>query len=246
MPESRTEDQETLSVVPSTPPSPPAVKAEPLVPPLPSVPQETKSVDILELLRSKTHFLNKKGTSLEIINVKTGVIDYTLKNNPDGTFSDLPMVHQRDTNGVPVLVQANPTGEVAVYNTAFSPITLEIICQKILEGHNITDICKEPGMPDYNVICRWRREYPEVASALEMARKDRAEALRDRIMKKAEDTYARSEGRKEETVALGVLLDATKWTTGVDNEKYNPKTKVEATVSTPTVIQVVTGIVRDR
>lgn len=127
----------------------------------------------------------------------------------------------------------------------YNPLVLDLLCQRIVEGKGVTEVCKESGMPSYNTLCKWRRQYPEVGVAIENAKRERAEILRDKIMVKAERTYASKEGTRDEVPALAVLVDATKWTTAVDNEKYNPKAKIEANIAMPTVIQVVTGISRE-
>lgn len=49
---------------------------------------------------------------------------------------------------------------------------------------------------------------------------------------------------KNDAPAQALKTETYKWAAGTDHEKYNPKTKVEATLNTPTVIQVITGIDR--
>lgn len=205
----------------------------------------SKEIDILELLRDGRHFSEKRGDMIHIIDSLTGntVVLYT-----DSRTAHVPttLVEASLPSGVTVWTQTGVNPIAAMRKEiVYNPITIDLICQKIAEGGSLTRICQEEGMPSYNTLCRWRRAHPEIGVALDTARKDRAEALRDKVISQAEMTMMNKENTRDEVAALGVLLDATKWTTGVDNEKYNPKAKVEANISMPTVIQVVTGIVRE-
>lgn len=198
------------------------------------------SEDILDLLRDGRHFANKVGFLTQIIDSLTGdiVVQYT----------------EADKGGLPVALERNvlPTGEtvwtengrtldlVSPRTSVYTPVVLDILCQRVAEGGAITEICKQPDMPTYNVLCRWRREHPEINLALEMARKDRAESMRDKALKTAEG----AEG-KDPISGDQLRVDTYKWAASTDDAaRYSPKAKVEATVSVPTIIQVNTGIER--
>lgn len=57
----------------------------------------------------------------------------------------------------------------------FSQVIADLICTKVCEGASLTQICKEPGFPSYNVVVRWRRENLDFAVDLKRAFEDRAE-----------------------------------------------------------------------
>ncbi len=50
---------------------------------------------------------------------------------------------------------------------------------------------------------------------------------------------------KNDAPAQALKVETYKWAAAMDHERYNPRTKVEATINTPTQIIVNTGIVRD-
>jgi transposase-like protein len=122
----------------------------------------------------------------------------------------------------------------------YSPMVIDQICDLLVNGGSLTKICQMPGMPSYTTLSKWRRQHPEVATALEEARRDRAEALRDKAV-------ALVEGDLHKNDVPGVELQVeTLWkAAGVDDVRYSPRAKVEATVTVPTQIIVETGIRRD-
>ena len=56
------------------------------------------------------------------------------------------------------------------------------ICERIAEGETLTAICAQDTMPALADVIRWEQEIPEIASALDIARKARAELLFDRTL----------------------------------------------------------------
>lgn len=143
-------------------------------------------------------------------------------------------------DGSLVLVEAtiDPTRLLDWQFKRYTPYLVDMICEKITEGMNLTQICRLPGYPTYAELCRWKRGNPDIQAQIEQAKKDRAEHLRDQAMDTIksldEDNY--SSGK----VAIDSLL---KLAGADDKEKYgNQKTVAEASV--PTVIQIYTGIHR--
>lgn len=94
-------------------------------------------------------------------------------------------------------------------------------------------------MPRYAQLRMWAKAHPWIDQELDRARRDRAESLRDKAVETAETATAR-----DPVDAASLKVDTYKWAAGVDHEKYNPKTKVEASINTPTQIVVFTGIDR--
>lgn len=204
---------------------------------------EPTSLDLVALLKDGRHFAEHRGEHTHIIDSITGVSVVVLHKDPSKALSQ-KLIQVETPEGL-VWTQEGVRVPTHFLGSEYNPLVLDLLCQRIVEGKGVTEVCKEPGMPSYNTLCKWRRQYPEVGVAIENAKRERAEILRDKIMVKAERTYASKEGTRDEVPALAVLVDATKWTTAVDNEKYNPKAKIEANISMPTVIQVVTGISRE-
>lgn len=202
-----------------------------------NIPSET--IDVLELIKDGRHFAETRGNQVFIIDSLTG---NTVAMYADTTLG-VPTNFERTelANGAVAWVQTglNPQAlerGVVTYN----PLVVDLLCQKIAEGGSITKICKEPNMPTYQTLCRWRRAHPSIDEQLLIARRDRAEYLRDEALAEAQ----RAEGR-DPISGSQLRVDTYKWAASVDHERYNPKTKVEATINAPTQILVYTGIDRE-
>lgn len=197
------------------------------------------TIDVLELIKDGRHFAEKKGNQIFIIDSLTG---NTIAMYADTTLG-VPTNFDKITlaNGSIAWVQngLNPQAlerGVVTYN----PLVIDIICQRIAEGGSLTAICKELNMPSYQTLCRWRRAHPSIDEQLQIARRDRAEYLRDEALAEAKS----AEGR-DPISGSQLRVDTLKWAASVDHERYNPKTKVEATINAPTQILVYTGIDRE-
>lgn len=201
-------------------------------------------VNLLDLLKDGRHFSEERGGHTHIVDSLTGVSVVVLENDPAKALSSA-LVRVESPTGVVTFVQEGLRLDVVRGETRYNPLVLAKICQRIAEGGSVTKICKEPGMPSYNTLCHWRRAHPEASRMIEEARRDRAEYLRDEALAKVEDTYRDEVGGKGAVAAASLALEAAKWAASVDNEKYNPKAKVEATVNVPTQIIVQTGINRE-
>lgn len=57
------------------------------------------------------------------------------------------------------------------------------IINGIGEGKRLTAICQEPGMPSYNVVCRWRREDRAFDQQITLAYEDRVQEIQFKILK---------------------------------------------------------------
>jgi len=188
--------------------------------------------------------LNPKTQLIEIIDMESGKIlcvqkdAYPLLNGETELLVDKVMP---DGSVVRVQVGIPPEALALSAPQPFSQITVDLICQKIAEGGSITNVCKQPGFPSYNVLCQWRKQRPEIEKQLERAREDRAEYLRDMVLCEAE----RAESTKDPINASTLRVEAYKWAAGVDSAKYSPKAKLEAHINTPMQLIVHTGINRE-
>lgn len=188
-----------------------------------------------ELLRAKTHKARSNGAFIHIFNTTTGVTEFILRKNSTGVATQMV---ERTIDGHSVLVEEAiemlPTA--VKLSVPYSGVLLDLICEKVVEGLSLKKICEMPGMPSYATLSHWRRNIAEVDERLAQAREDRGEYLRDLAMEAIE-------GMDEDNVASSTARHkAMVWAAGVDNSRYSPKAKIDATISNPTQILVYTGI----
>lgn len=192
---------------------------------------------IEDLLQDGKHFAERVGTDLHIINSLTG--EATVIMPPPTNTTTIKYVERRLPSGNSCWVYDNGVQvEEVRQNTVYNPAVVDLICQRIVDGMSLTDVCKLPGMPSYAVLCRWKRQEAWIEGALDQARRDRAEALRDQAV---EEAMAADE---DNAVPQRLKVDTLKWAAGTDHERYNPKSKVDMTVTAPTQIIVQTGVDR--
>jgi hypothetical protein len=191
-----------------------------------------------QLIRNKTHKTRVEGALLHIYNVKTGLTEYILKKNPTpGRISGLV---PREVEGRMVMIEEDI--EVAVTgcsrSPAYSDLLVDQICELLVEGHSLKKICSMPQMPSYSTLMSWRRSMPWIQERMDEAREDRGEYLRDMAMEALENANV-----NEDNIAVQVAKHkALVWAAGVDNGRFSPKAKFEATINQPTQIIVNTGI----
>lgn len=196
-----------------------------------------ETLDLNTLLNDGRHFSEKRGGLIHIIDSLTG---NTVAAFPTG--GNLPQVLKPSTlpNGTIVFT---PLGanivSGGVREITFNPVIIDLICQQIVEGRGLTEVCKQPDMPSYNVLMQWRRKHDWIDEHLNRARQDRAEQFRDKAIAEADSAESRDPG-----TAHALRVETYKWAAGVDSSRYSPKSKVEATVNMPMQIIVHTGIDR--
>lgn len=216
----------------------------PVVQPPEAVVQDPRPVvqpTLSDLIGDGRHFCRQNNSFVEIIDSITGKLVAALK-SPYAT--SVPLEKITLPNGEEVWRDVElPTNLLENYAyrgiVPFSPWMVDIICEKIAEGTSLTKICRQPGMPSYAVLCRWKRDHPEIADQLENARQDRAEYHRDQALEEAQAAD------EDNATAQTLKHNAHKWAAGVDNAKFSPKAKIEANLSVPTQIIVDTGIRRE-
>ncbi len=198
------------------------------------------SPDLSKLLEDGSHFARQNRSTLEIINTYNGklVAILAIDANPSTTTNEKVVLPNgetawKDTNLPEEFLLAASRGVVP-----YSPWIIDVIAEKIANGAKITELCKLSGMPSYAVLCNWRNKYPDVEEKLERAKLDRAEYHRDKAISSAE------EADEDNIGTFNLKHNAHKWAAGLDNPKYSPKAKVEATLNVPTQIVVNTGINR--
>lgn len=121
----------------------------------------------------------------------------------------------------------------------YSEVMVDLICERITEGESLTAICKKPGFPPYSIVARWMRKHPGVKEAIEQARKDRAEVLRDEALSVVDEA-----GPDSDEIALAkARSDVRKWAAQMDDkQRFGKDESKTVTVSAQIVID--TGIRR--
>ena len=187
-----------------------------------------------------TTFAEKRGNNIHLINKETGLTEMIVSDAPPGVPLELIEVELPD--GTRCLVQKALVPSVhSTWDVPFNPIVVDLMCQKVLEGMGITEICGLPGFPTYTTYTRWRREHSWIDDAIGKAKVDRAERARDEILQIAKAAVS----SKDPINATNTKIDALKWSAGIDDpHRYSPKAKVEGVINAPTQIIIQTGIDR--
>lgn len=153
---------------------------------------------------------------------------------------DERMMKYTTADGKTVWIEPGIEGDIGtLLGYPFSEVTVDLICEKITEGASLTALCKKPGFPPYSIIARWMRKYPGVKEAIEQARKDRAEVLRDEALSVVDEAGADS----DEIALAKARSDVRKWAAQVDDRsRFGKDESKVVTVSAQIVID--TGIRR--
>lgn len=194
----------------------------------------TTGVIFNDLLKARTHKARVSGPHIHIYNATTGVTEFILKKDYPGNTR----LVEKQIDGRTIFVEEDILMSTVTVpkRVAFSEVLLELLCDRIVQGDSLKTICNSEGMPSYAQLCAWKRSRPGVEERLAQAREDRGEWLRDLAMEEMD-------GADEDTVAVATARHkALVWAAGVDNSRYSPKAKVEASFNVPTQILVYTGI----
>lgn len=186
---------------------------------------------------------NSKSGLIEIVDMYTGNVVAVQRSAFDlfNGHRELMVEYKLPSGEVVYMQKGIDPGLVAhVSNTPYNQIMVDIICQLVTEGHSLSAICKMDGMPTYATVCQWRRQNNHFTKQLEEARRDRAEYYRDKVVAEAEG----AESTRDPINANNLRVESYKWAAGMDDARYSPKSKVEATLNTPVQILIDTGIDR--
>lgn len=125
-----------------------------------------------------------------------------------------------------------------VYNTVYK----DLICQYICEGLTLTDICKKKYMPPPYILARWRSENPELTTAMNEAKRMRAEMMADEIRSSIGDDV-----EQKDVAAERLKYDKQKWLSSVDDpDVYGNRVKHSGDNEQPLQVVLNTGINRDK
>jgi len=122
---------------------------------------------------------------------------------------------------------------------AYSPIARDLICERLLNGSSIQDVCREFEI-DYAKIMYWRRTFEDFKEALSLAFVDRTYVYAENVLQ-----ISKTPTNKDELELLRFQRDTLKWLSQVYNPaQFDPKTKAVQDIATAAKIQVETGIRR--
>lgn len=187
--------------------------------------------------------LNKATGLLEVVDSESGKLIAIQESPDEGLLRDRreKLVERLMPDGSSVLVESSidPSKLTKFKFMEYSSYVVDLICQQIVEGESLTDICKKQGFPSYAELCRWKKQVPEIQDQLDQARRDRAEGIRDKAYEEALQV-------DEDSVdSTKLRIDTLKWLAGTDNKERYGNAKAAVEVTQPLQIIVHTGIVRD-
>lgn len=173
------------------------------------------------------HHMDEKG-NLHLVDLHSGKI---VKSAP--RFED-SLVKGQHLN--PVFISGNSSF------WKYSDIYKDLITTRICEGHTLSSICKQPGMPSMPIMAKWRLQNDDFDLAIRGAYKARAEIRADQI---AESIKEDAELPKDDIPMAKLIYEKRKWLAEKDDpDKYGNKVKHSGDSENPMIIQVSTGIDR--
>ena len=202
---------------------------------------ETKEeINIIALIEAGTHYAEAHGDKTHVINCRTGETFIMYSAMSPKIPSTLELVILEDGTKVWTQESLVPSTK-SIRTIEYNPVLVDLMCQRILEGKGISEICGTENFPSYTTFCRWRREHSWIDEALEKARKDRGERYRDEALATAKAAVS----TKDPLGASHLKVETLKWAAAIDQpERFSPRAKFEANISVPTQINVITGIDR--
>ena len=110
------------------------------------------------------------------------------------------------------------------------------ICERIAEGERLTDICKQPGMPNRRTVWRWTTERQEFRDELARATETATHGLVDELVAVCRTKSADS----VEAADKRTLTENYRWLAARLLAVYRDRQQVEH--SGGVTLQVVTGV----
>ena len=66
--------------------------------------------------------------------------------------------------------------------TLRTPELVDKFCNRVASGRSILSVARDPDMPEHSVIYRWRHESPEFSDKIAIAREERKEVTRAKLI----------------------------------------------------------------
>lgn len=96
----------------------------------------------------------------------------------------------------------------------------DTICERLLEGESLRNICKSEDMPAASTVFKWLNTIPDFAEQYARAKEEQAEILADEIVQIADEEADPAKAR--------VRVDARKWVASkLKPKKYGDKLDID-------------------
>lgn len=100
------------------------------------------------------------------------------------------------------------------------------ICDRLIEGESMYQICQSDHMPFYTTIWRWQEAHPDFAKKCARARVLQGEFMDHKVLETAENCKS-----KDDSYAARVKIAAYQWRAmKLDPKKYGVKEIIDLTV----------------
>ena len=120
----------------------------------------------------------------------------------------------------------------------FSEVIADLICEEIIKGKNITEVARDPRIPGFYTITKWREYNKAFDASIRQAFSARADVQHDRLIEVAEKITT-----KDEAVVKKPLIEALKWSAEKTNpDQYGQKTKISGDPAAPLQLIIDTGV----
>jgi hypothetical protein len=104
----------------------------------------------------------------------------------------------------------------------YTPEIVDAICERLIEGESLVQICRYENMPGYSTIMGWLNKHAEFADKYARAREAQADYLADDIIRIADES--------EDAQKARLQVDARKWKASkLAPKKYGDKLDLSAT-----------------
>lgn len=103
-----------------------------------------------------------------------------------------------------------------------------VICDGLLSGLSLVQVCKSVEMPHRATVCRWMQKNPKFRDNVALARAEQADLMDDRIL----DVINKVENCEIEPDAARVVIQGLQWRAAkLAPKKYGDKTTIEQNVT---------------
>jgi hypothetical protein len=117
--------------------------------------------------------------------------------------------------------------------SSFCEKTADFICEGLMDGKSMRQICDEPGMPNRSTVLRWMEERPDFASKCARARELQADLMDDLVLEEAKTCT------NDNAQAARVRIAAYQWRAAkLAPKRYGDKIAVGGADDLPAVQQV--------
>jgi len=119
--------------------------------------------------------------------------------------------------------------------SSFTQEIADRICEELIEGRSMRQICSDEGMPNRSTVLRWMDQNPEFAAKCARAREMQADLMDDIILEVAHNVTP------ESAAADRVRLSAYQWRAAkLLPKKYGDRVQTEVTGADGGPVQVET------